>query len=173
MLDSPAITAPGDGYFPNSGVAIAKAVPAALDNCNLDAMHANQIQEAGSSLAPDFTDVTTTARTRPDGRHMTCFLNNLVNYIRNMAPGVVCFDDQFNQDLIVAAVMEGWEHTLARYQQKCPLWDVLRLVDTYLFKDCNFVERISVLRMLHKRYLYEVNANLPTAGPPPPWFRPQ
>lgn len=130
--------------------------------------------QAGQELAaPDLTDVVTSARTRPDGRHLTCFLNNLVNYIRTMSPAAVCFDDGLNQDLIVSAVLKGWEHTLCRYQRKCPLWDVLRLVDSYLFKDCNMVERISVLRMLHKRYLYEVNANLPTAGPPPPWFRPQ
>ncbi|EME49851.1 hypothetical protein DOTSEDRAFT_77028 [Dothistroma septosporum NZE10] len=159
----------GESYFQNGSTAPASQVFSAAnsmmpEDTNEDSQHAVQ---------PDFSDVSTTARTRPDGRHMTCFLNNLVNYIRHLAPNSVCFDDQYNQDLIVSAVIKGWEATLSRYHQKCPLWDVLRLVDMYLFKDCNMVERISILRMLHKRYLFEVNANLPTAGPPPPWFRPQ
>lgn len=122
---------------------------------------------------PDITDLHKATRTRPEGRHLTCFLNNLVNYIRHLSPNVICFDDEYNQDLIVSAVFKGWEFTLSRYSQKCPLWEVLRLVDIYLFKDCNMLERIGMMRMLHKRYLFEVNANLPTAGPPPPWFRPQ
>ncbi|KAK4507069.1 hypothetical protein PRZ48_000803 [Zasmidium cellare] len=129
--------------------------------------------ENGNGTAPDYTDLNTTTKTRPEGRHLTCFLNNLVNYIRHLSPTVICFDDQFNQDLVASAVFKGWDSTLSRYSQKCPLWEVLRLVDMYLFKDCNVMERIGMMRMLHKRYLFEVNANLPTAGPPPPWFRPQ
>lgn len=129
--------------------------------------------EARDGAAPDYTDLNSTTRTRPDGRHLTCFLNNLVNYIRHLSPTAICFDDEFNQDLVASAVFRGWDYTLSRYSQKCPLWEVLRLVDIYLFKDCNVLERISMMRMLHKRYLFEVNAQLPTAGPPPPWFRPQ
>lgn len=129
--------------------------------------------EGRDGTTPDYTDLNTTTRTRPDGRHLTCFLNNLVNYIRHLSPTVICFDDEFNQDLVASAVFRGWDYTLSRYSQKCPLWEVLRLVDIYLFKDSNVLERISMMRMLHKRYLFEVNAQLPTAGPPPPWFRPQ
>ena len=129
--------------------------------------------EGPDGTAPDYTDLNTTTKSRPEGRHLTCFLNNLVNYIRHLSPTAICFDDEYNQDLVASAVFKGWDYTLSRYSQKCPLWEVLRLVDMYLFKDCNVMERIGMMRMLHKRYLFEVNANLPTAGPPPPWFRPQ
>lgn len=169
LLESSSVHSHPDSFFANGDTANASQI---FNGANA-MMPGDMNEDSQRVVQPDFSDVGTTARTRPSGRHMTCFLNNLVNYIRHLAPNSVCFDDQYNQDLIVSAVVKGWEMTLYRYQQKCPLWDVLRLVDIYLFKDCNMVERISILRMLHKRYLFEVNANLPTAGPPPPWFRPQ
>ncbi|CAK4033532.1 Hypothetical predicted protein [Lecanosticta acicola] len=173
LLPTPSMTSPRGAYFTDNNAATTPAIPANFEPREGADVHETIGEPARQSVAPDFTDVTSTARTRPDGRHLTCFLNNLVNYIRTLPPNVVCFDDQYNQDLIVTAVLKGWNQTLARYHQACPLWNVLRLVDTYLFRDCQMVERISCLRMLHRRYLYEVNANLPTAGPPPPWFRPQ
>lgn len=173
LLPSPSMTSPREAYFTDHNGSTSHPIPANFEPGSGADVHEAIGEPARQHVAPDFTDVTSTARTRPEGRHLTCFLNNLVNYIRTLPPNAVCFDDQYNQDLLVTAVLKGWEQTLARYHQTCPLWNVLRLVDVYLFRDCQMVERISCLRMLHKRYMYEVNANLPTAGPPPPWFRPQ
>lgn len=117
---------------------------------------------------------TTNTRPRAEGRDLTNFLNYLVKHIRSISPASVCFDDRYNQDVIITAVLKGWQ-ALSRYRQQCPLWEVLQMVDQCLFKDINIVERISVLRMLHLRYLSEVNAHMPTVveGPLPPWFSPQ
>ncbi|CZT17223.1 uncharacterized protein RCC_03056 [Ramularia collo-cygni] len=121
-----------------------------------------------------WSPATSSARPRAEGRDLTNFLNNLVKHIRSISPGSVCFDDRYNQDVIITAVLKGWP-ALSKYQQQCPLWAVLQMVDQCLFKDINLVERISVLRMLHLRYLSEVNVHLPTVveGPLPPWFSPQ
>ncbi|KJX92972.1 hypothetical protein TI39_contig4478g00001 [Zymoseptoria brevis] len=118
---------------------------------------------------------TSSASSRPqaEGRDLTHFLNNLVKHIRSISPAMVCFDDRYNQDVIITAVLKGWQ-SLSRYQQQCPLWAVLQMVDQSIFKDCNLVERVSVLRMLHKRYLSEIDVHTPAIeGPLPPWFTPQ
>ncbi|KAI5370937.1 hypothetical protein Slin15195_G018100 [Septoria linicola] len=107
------------------------------------------------------------------GRELTMFLNHLVEHIRNIATDRVCYDDEHNQDVIINAVLKGWKFALSRYEQVCPLWEVLQMVDLCLFKDCNMVERISCLRMLHKRYMFETkNVAVQVEGPLPAWFQP-
>lgn len=128
----------------------------------------------------------------PGGRDLTMFLNHLVDHIRNIPPERICYDDEHNQDVIINAVLKGWKFAMSRYEQVCPLWEVLQMVDMCLFKDCNMVERISCLRMLHKRYgraippphihtdrrccryMFETKTvATQVEGPLPPWFQPQ
>ncbi|KXT02595.1 hypothetical protein AC578_10657 [Pseudocercospora eumusae] len=122
---------------------------------------------------PELTGVYTAAKPVPNGRDVTMFLNNLVNHIRMMSPDRVCFEDRYNQDVIINAVLKGWKYSLNRYEQICPLWEVLKNVDLCLFKDCNLIERLGCLRMLHKRYMFEIK-NTPAAveGPLPVWYQP-
>jgi hypothetical protein len=133
--------------------------------------HHGPLDPMGHSM-PDGKGTRMGPRPPAEGRDLTNFLNNLVKHIRSMSPSMVCFDDNINQDVIITAVLKGWK-SLSRYQRQCPLWAVLQMVDQTLFKDCNLVERISVLRMLHMRYLSEVNLHTPVEGPLPPWFTPQ
>ncbi|EME87169.1 uncharacterized protein MYCFIDRAFT_84235 [Pseudocercospora fijiensis CIRAD86] len=122
---------------------------------------------------PELTGVYTAAKPVPSGRDVTMFLNNLVNHIRMLPPDRVCFEDRYNQDVIINAVLKGWRYSLNRYDQICPLWEVLQTVDLCLFKECNLIERLGCLRMLHKRYIFEIR-NTPVAveGPLPVWYQP-
>lgn len=123
---------------------------------------------------PELTGLYTSAKPLPNGRDLTLFLNNLVNHIRSIPADQVCFDDQSNQDIVVNAVLKGWKHALLRYEQVCPLWEVLQMVDLCIFKDSNLVDRIAILRMLHKRYMFEIrNMPLQIEGPLPVWYQPQ
>jgi len=167
ISQSPALETLGEGY-PRSN-AILPAVSAAAYFPGPDALTPAIQTQTKSPWTP-----ATSSTPRAEGRDLTNFLNNLVKHIRSISPAAVCFDDRYNQDVIITAVLKGWQ-ALSKYQQQCPLWAVLQMVDQCLFKDINFVERISVLRMLHLRYLSEVNVHLPTVveGPLPPWFSPQ
>ncbi|KAB8346173.1 hypothetical protein FH972_023219 [Carpinus fangiana] len=110
---------------------------------------------------------------RQGGRDVTNTLNSLVYYVRNLAPESVCFDDDCNQDFLVRHVLQGWEQATSRYQQICPLWLVLRLVDLWLFKNSPVIERIAMLRMLHRMYLFEISSRSGTREPLPLWYKPQ
>ncbi|WPH00891.1 Hypothetical protein R9X50_00372500 [Acrodontium crateriforme] len=126
------------------------------------------------SYSPKHDDLFTTARLKPNGREITSTLSKLVTFVRSIPANQICFDDQCNQDLLVTAIVKGWDYSLARFQQKCPLWTVLQLVDLSLFRFCNLVERLSVLRILHKMYLFEVGTRLNgVEGPLPAWYKPQ
>lgn len=128
----------------------------------------------GHTGHPELAGIYTATKPAPNGRDVTMFLNNLVNHIRAIPPDRVCFEDQYNQDVIINAVLKGWKYALNRYDQICPLWEVLQTVDLCLFKECNLIERLGCLRMLHKRYLFEIK-NTPVAieGPLPVWYQPR
>lgn len=114
----------------------------------------NVVSNQGAFANPQLNAMlaTTGRAATPGGRDLTMFLNHLVDHIRNIPPERICYDDEHNQDVIINAVLKGWKFAMSRYEQVCPLWEVLQMVDMCLFKDCNMVERISCLRMLHKRY---------------------
>ncbi|KAF2212175.1 hypothetical protein CERZMDRAFT_97459 [Cercospora zeae-maydis SCOH1-5] len=135
----------------------------------IDGLHANRISPHPQLLAQFAAGGKPTA----GGRELTMFLNHLVEHIRNVSPDRVCYDDEHNQNVIITAVLKGWKFALSRYEQICPLWEVLQMVDICLFKDCNMVERVSCLRMLHKRYMFETkNVAMQVEGPLPAWFQP-
>lgn len=173
ISQSPALESLGEG-FPRSNAILPLASAASYFTGPEAMTPAIQTQNSNIGIKDPRASATNSTRPRAEGRDLTNFLNNLVKHIRSISPAAVCFDDRYNQDVIITAVLKGWQ-ALSRYQRHCPLWAVLQMVDQCLFKDINLVERISVLRMLHLRYLSEINVHLPTVveGPLPPWFSPQ
>ncbi|PPJ53646.1 hypothetical protein CBER1_00795 [Cercospora berteroae] len=135
----------------------------------IDGINANRIAPHPQLLA----QFTAGGKPTAAGRELTLFLNHLVDHIRNVSPDRVCYDDEHNQDVIISAVLKGWKFALSRYEQICPLWEILQMVDLCLFKECNMIERVSCLRMLHKRYMFETkNVAVQVEGPLPAWFQP-
>lgn len=112
-------------------------------------------------------------RMRLDGREITQTLNSLVYYVRNLPTEAVCFEDGCNQDFLIRYVLEGWQSAVSRYEQTCPLWHILRIVDLVLFNKSPTIERAAMLRMLHRMYLFEISSRSGAREPLPLWYKPQ
>lgn len=68
----------------------------------------------------------------------------------------ICHDDRINCDMIIRAVVKGWDAVPQR-GNFCPLWAILRYLDDLLFSSCSMIGRLVMLRMIHCMLFVSLN----------------
>ena len=145
-----------------------------IPTLTLDAWSPSPSDAAGGNIAPLSPDLLSTLVApppiptaedwplkqplAPNGREITRLCNSMVQYVRSLRPEMVCVDDALNQDVLIRAILHGWDEALASHEVSCALWIVVRNVDSLLFRHCNIKERICILRIIHQMYLVSLKA---------------
>lgn len=86
----------------------------------------------------------------------------------------VCTNDTVNQDILVRAVLNGWNDVSEQYNGTtifCPLWNLLRYLDKRIFCMSGFITRLCTLRMIHAMLLCFVGAT--PFNDLPAWYKPR
>ncbi|WPH05048.1 Hypothetical protein R9X50_00794700 [Acrodontium crateriforme] len=83
----------------------------------------------------------------------------------------VCIDHALNQDALIRGVLYGWDDVAVNGDFFCPLWRIISLLDSRIFRFSATMTRFSCLYMTHQLLLCLAGAtpvnNLPA------WFRPR
>lgn len=100
-----------------------------------------------SSLSPTVND---TDYTYGNGNNTSLrdLLNEILGSVYEIDPTEVCRDDQFNQDVVIRGVIRGWGVLQTQYFS-CPLWSILKRLDTLLFMNASVACRLACLRGIH------------------------
>lgn len=83
----------------------------------------------------------------------------------------VCTDALRNEDAIVRGIMHGWDEVVARNPDFCPLWAIIRLLDSRIFRLSGTVTRFCTLSMTHSMLLFCASAS--GLQSLPAWYRPR
>lgn len=99
-----------------------------------------------------------------------CHSTKLLGAIHHLHKSQVSLNDEINQDALICGVVEGW-HVMARRKPCCPIWNILRQIDTSIKIRSGAVTRLTMLRGMHLLLLCflfpERYHTLPT------WYRPR
>jgi hypothetical protein len=82
-------------------------------------------------------------------------VNHVFESIHDVDRAVVCLDDRLNQNALIRGVLRGWD-SLQALSRRCPLWDILRLIDEALFLLSEITTRLSMLRAVHFMLLVRI-----------------
>lgn len=89
----------------------------------------------------------------------------------SLSPSEVCTDPSRNEDSIVRGVVQGWDEVVAQHAFFCPLWRILRFLDSRIFRLSGTMTRFCTLSMIHHMLLCFVKAS--ELGSLPSWYRPR
>jgi hypothetical protein len=153
----------GSASLDDVGDHVADQPLAATDNLGAersgDASHA--IEQSNQCNIPDRTSLT-------DCREI---LNSVLHSACTLDPSQVCADDETNEDAIIRGITQGWKNVRIRHPFFCPLWKIIRLLDSRMFRLSGTITRFCTLYMIHRMLLCLVNAK--DVQSLPPWFRPR
>lgn len=79
------------------------------------------------------------------------------------------YEDDCGEDIPIRAILEGWD-TVERAQELPPLWKRLRRIDQLQFSSCGRMERLAILRLMHRLLRYQVEPTADQFSKLPPWF---
>ncbi|KIW21681.1 hypothetical protein PV08_02261 [Exophiala spinifera] len=107
------------------------------------------------------------------GNDCQSIFNDAVTMARGLSSTTVCGDPSLNQDVLVRGVLFGWEiaTTASPNQWRCPLLQILQLLDRRIFHLSGTITRLCALRMIHLLLLCLVKAA--SYETLPPWYRPR
>ncbi|UKZ48190.1 hypothetical protein TrVGV298_002426 [Trichoderma virens] len=77
----------------------------------------------------------------------------------------VCVDAKLNQHLLIRAVTQGWSEV----ETLCPIWKLLRFIDTLLFRGASPITRLVMLQTIHQMLL----GGCTKVDQLPSWYRPR
>ncbi|KAI1852194.1 hypothetical protein JX265_013047 [Neoarthrinium moseri] len=97
------------------------------------------------------------------------FANEVLTPVVLPAGGILA-DESWRDDIPVRALIDGWPAVENHLNGLPPLWKKLRRIDEGLFHSCGKVERLAILRMMHKLYLYSSAPTPDRRADVPPWF---
>lgn len=87
------------------------------------------------------------------------------------APSRVCIDHGLNQDALIRGVLYGWDDVAINGDFFCPLWRIISLLDSRIFRFSGTMTRFSCLYMTHQLLLC-LSGAMPVHDLPA-WFRPR
>lgn len=105
---------------------------------------------SGSYVVPPAVLPVATAlsRTSNSSSAVSDFCFNLNIALFSMPTRRVCTDDGENQNMLIHAVLEGWE-SVGKSGKHCPLWTILQCVDLSISGAAERIERLVLLRTVH------------------------
>ncbi|KAH7152665.1 hypothetical protein EDB81DRAFT_431715 [Dactylonectria macrodidyma] len=80
------------------------------------------------------------------------------------------FDEEWQDDIPVRAVVDGWPSIEAKLGRLPALWNKLRPIDDVVFHGCGKVERIAMLRLMHDLLLYHSEPSTERRAKIQPWY---
>lgn len=87
-----------------------------------------------------------------EGTSLRDLLNDILGSIYYINPQLVCENEQFNQDAVIRGVILGWE-VLQKEDFVCPIWNILRRMDTLLMMHATVPTRLALIRGIHMMLL--------------------
>jgi len=91
---------------------------------------------------------TTLSRTFNSSSAVSDFCYNLNVALFSMPTRNICIDDAENQNILIHAVLEGWQ-VIGESGKHCPLWTILQCVDLSISGASERIERLVLLRTVH------------------------
>lgn len=83
----------------------------------------------------------------PDTSYL-CYSTILLGAIHHLHLSQVSLNDEINQDALIRGVVEGW-HVMNHKMPCCPIWDILRQIDSSIKIRGGIVTRLAMLRGIH------------------------
>jgi hypothetical protein len=156
-------------YNPNDGVSpglpsITQLQPAfppvygsSVRSQHSDLQYYQEFLASGSyGIPPAVLPVATTlSRTSNSSSAVSDFCYNLNIALFSMPTRRICTDDVENQNMLIHAVLEGWQ-IIGESGKHCPLWTILQCVDLSISGAAERIERLVLLRTVHIMLLVSV-----------------
>ncbi|KAH6975132.1 hypothetical protein BKA56DRAFT_524444 [Ilyonectria sp. MPI-CAGE-AT-0026] len=109
-------------------------------------------------------------RASSDSLNLWRFANEVLSAPSQLNRDSADFDETWQDDLPVRAVVEGWSAAEAKLGRLPALWLKLRPIDEVLFHGCGKAERVAMLRIMHDLLLYHLDPSTERRATIPPWY---
>lgn len=109
-------------------------------------------------------------RASSDSLNLWRFANEVLSAPSQLNRDSADFDETWQDDLPVRAVVEGWSAAEAKLGRLPALWLKLRPIDEVLFHGCGQAERVAMLRIMHDLLLYHLDPSTERRATIPPWY---
>lgn len=109
-------------------------------------------------------------RASSDSLNLWRFANEVLSTPSQLNRDSADFDETWQDDLPVRAVVEGWSAAEAKLGRLPALWLKLRPIDEVLFHGCGKAERVAMLRIMHDLLLYHLDPSTERRATLPPWY---
>ncbi|KAH7141489.1 hypothetical protein B0J13DRAFT_676429 [Dactylonectria estremocensis] len=98
------------------------------------------------------------------------FANEVLTPSHELGRDDADFDEEWQDDLPVRAVVDGWPSIEAKLGRLPSLWRKLRPIDDVVFHGCGKAERIAMLKLMHDLLLYHSEPSTERRAKIQPWY---